>query len=384
MANSITVKAGPHSRINCPVTVALTTALDAKKTYAVRTAGGQTFTAQVISAADGAQQLFFILPELAAGQDLALDIVEAPLPLNTLKLEQADDTVNVMANGKLFTTLHYGANWVRPFMHPVIGPYGSNLTRTYPLVLDLPGETKDHPHQKSFWTAWGDVNGTDNWSELERGHGSIKTTAITILENGPVRGKVALTLDWLSDQGVKELSEEREMTYYQLPGGDSIVDLKVVFRATEGDVKFGDTKEGGICSIRVASSMDAKLNGTIVNSYGGVGEAETWGKRAEWCDYYGPIPGGIAGICIMDNPDNYCYPTFWHVRNYGLMTANPFGLSYFYNDPAKNGSLTLKAGETLTFQYRVFFHAGDTKQAAVAERYHDYINPPKAAPAPEA
>jgi hypothetical protein len=384
MANSITVKAGPHSRINCPVTVALTTALDAKKTYAVRTAGGQTFTAQVISAADGAQQLFFILPELAAGQDLALDIVEAPLPLNTLKLEQADDTVNVMANGKLFTTLHYGANWVRPFMHPVIGPYGSNLTRTYPLVLDLPGETKDHPHQKSFWTAWGDVNGTDNWSELERGHGSIRTTAITILENGPVRGKVALTLDWLSDQGVKELSEEREMTYYQLPGGDSIVDLKVVFRATEGDVKFGDTKEGGICSIRVASSMDAKLNGTIVNSYGGVGEAETWGKRAEWCDYYGPIPGGIAGICIMDNPDNYCYPTFWHVRNYGLMTANPFGLSYFYNDPAKNGSLTLKAGETLTFQYRVFFHAGDTKQAAVAERYHDYINPPKAAPAPEA
>ncbi|MDD4098855.1 MAG: PmoA family protein [Lentisphaeria bacterium] len=384
MANSITVKAGPHSRINCPVTVALTTALDAKKTYAVRTAGGQTFTAQVISAADGAQQLFFILPELAAGQDLALDIVEAPLPLNTLKLEQADDTVNVMANGKLFTTLHYGANWVRPFMHPVIGPYGSNLTRTYPLVLDLPGETKDHPHQKSFWTAWGDVNGTDNWSELERGHGSIKTTAITILENGPVRGKVALTLDWLSDQGVKELSEEREMTYYQLPGGDSIVDLEVVFRATEGDVKFGDTKEGGICSIRVASSMDAKLNGTIVNSYGGVGEAETWGKRAEWCDYYGPIPGGIAGICIMDNPDNYCYPTFWHVRNYGLMTANPFGLSYFYNDPAKNGSLTLKAGETLTFQYRVFFHAGDTKQAAVAERYHDYINPPKAAPAPEA
>ena len=384
MANSITVKAGPHSRINCPVTVALTTPLDAKKTYAVRSADGKTCTAQIINPPDGAQQLFFILPELAANQDLALTVVEAPLPLNTLKLEPADDTINVNANGKLFTTLHYGGNWVRPFMHPVIGPYGSNLTRTYPLVLDLPGETKDHPHQKSFWTAWGDVNGTDNWSELERGHGSIKTTAMTILENGPVRGKVALALDWLSDKGVKEMSENRELTYYQLAGGDSMVDLKVVFTATDGDVKFGDTKEGGICSIRVASSMDAKLNGTIVNAYGGIGEAETWGKRAEWCDYYGPVPGGVAGICIMDNPDNYCYPTFWHVRNYGLMTANPFGLSYFYNDPAKNGTLILKAGETLTFKYRVFFHAGDTKQAAVSERYHDYINPPKAAIAAEA
>ena len=207
---------------------------------------------------------------------------------------------------------------------------------------------------------------------------------MTILENGPVRGKVALALDWLSDKGVKEMSENRELTYYQLAGGDSMVDLKVVFTATDGDVKFGDTKEGGICSIRVASSMDAKLNGTIVNAYGGIGEAETWGKRAEWCDYYGPVPGGVAGICIMDNPDNYCYPTFWHVRNYGLMTANPFGLSYFYNDPAKNGTLILKAGETLTFKYRVFFHAGDTKQAAVSERYHDYINPPKAAIAAEA
>lgn len=378
MTQTITVQAGPHARINTPVTVKLATALATDKTYGVKDEAGKILPAQVVAACDGGQKLFFIIPELAAKQEATFSLVEAQLPLHTLKLEQADDTVNVFANGKLFTTLHYGANWVRPFMHPVIGPYGSNLTRTYPLIEDVPGETKDHPHQKSFWTAWGEINGSDNWSELERGHGSIKTNAITIKENGPLRGKVELKLDWLNEKGGKEMSETREMTYYQLPGGDSIVDLKVEFKATEGDVLFGDTKEGGICSIRVATSMDAKLNGTIVNSYGGIGEAETWGKRAEWCDYYGPVPGGVAGICIMDNPANYCYPTFWHVRNYGLMTANPFGLSYFYDDKAKNGSLTLKSGETLTFKYRVFFHAGDTCQAAVKERFHDYINPPKA------
>ena len=87
--------------------------------------------------------------------------------------------------------------------------------------------------------------------------------------------------------------------------------------------------------------------------------------------------GSIAGITIMDNPSNFRFPTYWHVRNYGLMTANPFGLSYFYNDKSKDGSYTIKAGEPFVFQYRVFIHSGSTKEATVGNRYHDYINPAK-------
>ena len=34
-------------------------------------------------------------------------------------------------------------------------------------------------------------------------------------------------------------------------------------------------------------------------------------------------------------------------------------------------------GETLTFNYRVYVHRGDAKGAKVADRYADYINPPK-------
>jgi hypothetical protein len=58
------------------------------------------------------------------------------------------------------------------------------------------------------------------------------------------------------------------------------------------------------------------------------------------------------------------------------MTANPFGLSHFLNDKQADGSHTLKAGETLTFRYRVLFHADTTGRADVAGKYHDYINPP--------
>jgi hypothetical protein len=58
------------------------------------------------------------------------------------------------------------------------------------------------------------------------------------------------------------------------------------------------------------------------------------------------------------------------------MTANPFGLSYFYNDPNHRGDYTLPAGEALSFSYRLYVHPGDAVQARVVERYHDFINPP--------
>ena len=91
----------------------------------------------------------------------------------------------------------------------------------------------------------------------------------------------------------------------------------------------------------------------------------------------GPSRGGkVMGVAIFDHPFNLRHPTPWHVRNYGLMTANPFGQSYYQYSLLKDGSYTLHQGDTLTFRYRVYLHRGDTRTARVGQRYHDYINPP--------
>jgi hypothetical protein len=166
------------------------------------------------------------------------------------------------------------------------------------------------------------------------------------------------------------------MTFYATPPAARLVDYVVTFRAREA-VTFGDTKEGGILSVRVATSMDVNsgLGGRITNAYGGIDEGETWGRRSPWCDYSGPVAGRTVGIAVMDHPDNLRYPTQWHVRNYGLMTANCFGWSYYRKDRSVDGSYTMAPRSDLSFRYRVFVHAGGAEH--VADRFIDLCAPPQ-------
>jgi hypothetical protein len=246
----------------------------------------------------------------------------------------------------------------------------------------IEGETKDHPHHKSCWVAHGDLNGTDIWSE-QAGHGRTVHREFTALESGPVMGRIAAVNDWVDARGTPLLTERREYRFYNLPAEGRLLDMQVAFTPAAGDVVFGDTKEGGICSIRVATSMDvgktAVGGGRFTLGTGAINEVEGWGRRAPWCDYCGPVAGRTVGIAIFDTPGNLRYPTYWHVRNYGLMTANPFGLSHFAGKPGGEpcGDYTLAQGTTLAFRYRLYIHAGNTEEAQVAAQYQHYINPPR-------
>jgi hypothetical protein len=291
-------------------------------------------------------------------------------------LEKGEWKIEVKIGGELFTCYNFNPDIARPYFYPLIGPYGKRVTRGYPME-DIPGEKKDHPHHRSFYVAYGDVNGVDNWSEGKE-HGWTVHRRFERIVSGPVYGRMVAVSDWMDhDKKVKVMEEIRDVRIYNV-GPDRLLDMDVTFIATEGDVLFGDTKEGGIASIRVATSMDVPNGGKIENSFGGINEAETWGKRAQWCDYSGPVEDKILGIAILDHPESFRHPTWWHVRNYGLMTANPFGLSYFYNDPNRRGDHTLKAGEKLKFKYRLYIHRGDAAFGKVAEKYNNFVNPPKA------
>jgi hypothetical protein len=283
--------------------------------------------------------------------------------------------IEMTIQGKLFTAYNFPSDLPRPFIHPVIGPYGGFVTRGFPMIPDAAGEVKDHPHHRSVWVAHGDVNGVDNWSE-EKGHGRTIHREFEAMRSGPVMSEIVALGDWVSRSGERVLSEKRTMRVYNTPEIQRIMDVDVELVPTSGDVTFGDTKEGGIISVRVASSMDVERGGKIQNSYGGINESETWGKRAHWCDYSGPVEGKWVGIAVFDHTRNFRHPVYWHVRDYGLMTANPFGISYFTDDPSNKGTHVLRTGDKLSFRYRLFIHGGDADEANLTERYHDYVNPP--------
>jgi hypothetical protein len=123
--------------------------------------------------------------------------------------------------------------------------------------------------------------------------------------------------------------------------------------------------------------MDGKAGGRIENANGELAEKECWGKRANWCDYSGPVGGAVVGIGAMDHPGNFRHPCYWHVRDYGLMGTNTFGQSAFSGDErGEQGAYTLKGGESLNFRYRVLLHEGDARAGGVSDVYHGYVQPP--------
>jgi hypothetical protein len=385
---SFIVHAGPHSRRNCPLLVSLPD-VEGTPPPAVRLvteSGGEVPAQLVLStpgwrrpAGESCHQVAFVLPALAAGESLRLTAhfgdFTAPADRVTVDASQTG-RVEVSVDGALLTAYRYEGNPARPCFFPVLGPGGVRVTRSWPIEDTVAGETQDHVHHRSLWVAHGEVNRTDNWSEAP-GHAFQLDRGVLAATGGPVRGVLAATTDWTTADSRKVLEEVRVLTAYAVSDEMRLFDFDVVFTATECDVRFGDTKEGGILALRVAPAMDGDHGGTIENAYGGLGEAECWGKRAPWCDYHGEIAGTRLGIALLDHPTSFRHPTHWHVRDYGMYTANPFGWHDFAGDPSVDGSHLLPRGASLAFRYRVYLHRGDTASAEVAARYHDFANPPR-------
>lgn len=277
------------------------------------------------------------------------------------------EQVDFVVNGELFTSYIVKQGIARPYCYPVIGPGGAEVTEL---------AKRDHPHHKSIYVAQGSVNGYDNWSEME-GHASTVNREVIVTAQGPVYGEILAVNDWVSPKGKELLQELTTIRVYNFPGCCRLMDWDITWYARYGGVFLGDTKEAGTISVRLIESMHVINGGTFRNSYGGVNEEECWGKRAEWVDYYGPIASGVGGVAIFDHPENLRYPTYWHVRNYGLFTANQWGIHDFTGDFSQRGDYALEEGDALNFRFRLYIHEGDTFQADVAGKFLDFIYPPK-------
>jgi len=287
-----------------------------------------------------------------------------------VKIDEAGDKLRVEINGKLFTEYNY-QDVPRPFFYPVIGPTGVPVNRHWPMKDTNKDEAQDHVHHKSLWYTHGEVNGHDFWGE-GRGSGKVVHDKFLKVSSGPETGEITSTNKWVARDGKVVCTDTRTHRFYNKPAGQCM-DFEITIHASEGKVVMGDTKEGSM-AIRLTPTMRLKGKvgkGHIVNSEGDT-DGSTWGKRAAWCDYYGPVQGETIGVAIFDHPSNPKHPTWWHVRDYGLFAANPFGVHNFERKEKGVGDITIPDGESLTFKYRFYFHKGDEKQGKVAQQYREY------------
>jgi len=294
---------------------------------------------------------------------------EPPAKSAGVVITDLGDRLHVEIGGQLFTEYWY-KDAPRPYMYPVIGPTGDPMTRNWPMK-EVPGEPTDHVHHRSLWYAHGKVNGQNFWSEA-KSFGKIVHQKFLKIESGDDLGVVQSQNQWVAANGDPVCEDVRTIRFYNRPG-ERLLDFDVTLKATNGPVTMGDTKEGSM-AIRVAPTMQLKGGqGHIVTSEG-ARDKDAWGKRAAWCDYYGPVNGKIVGVAIFDHPQNPRHPTWWHVRDYGLFAANPFGAHDFEKQPVGAGDLTIPAGGILALRYQFYFHEGDEAQAKVAEHYKEYAS----------
>jgi hypothetical protein len=320
-----------------------------------------------------------IIPRIEPNKSITVELVDKsegciahPVSLRHLEDEKR---VDVEIGGELFTAYRYSEKYVRPFLYPLIGPFGQHLTREVDVEAS---EGFDHIHHRSLYTAWGDINSVNVWSE-EGAHGYMRHHCFGSLVSGDVYGRICAHITWTDHYGKPLMEQIAVYQFYGTPQSHRLIDMVVAFHAKYGPVRFGDTKEGGIVSIRVFPTMAVVNGGRLENSYGAVNEAHVWGKRAHWCDYSGPVNGVWVGVAIFDNQRNLRHPTYWHARDYGLMTANPFGLSEFLGR-GHDGSYVLGEGDWLVFRYRVYAHIGDASVGRVGLHYINYVAPPSFKP----
>ena len=297
-----------------------------------------------------------------------------------VQLTRKGDSIAIDVGGKPFSTYHFESEYSKSFLEPLRDPKGIVVTRGIPVGNEIPPEHRHdpalEPHQRAMYFAHGDIDGNSFWIEqafsqyythsAPAKYGRMVFRKLDEMKSGPSSGVIRATFD-LEGQDKKPFAQETQ--YFRFSGDEAsrVIDCEFVIKAGDAPVHFGDTKEGTF-GIRLAPELDAPT-GVMVNSEGGEGEKQVWGKRANWVDVDGTINGQKLGVAVFDAPDSFRHPTYWHARGYGLLAANPFGLSFFYNDPKKNGAYTLPAGQSVKFHYRVLIHDGSSQDAHIVEKY---------------
>jgi hypothetical protein len=302
-----------------------------------------------------------------------------------------------MIAGKLFTSYIYGDDIPKPLLVPMRTPSGIEVNRRYPST-EIDGGSTDHEHHVGIFFAVDQVNGINFWKNTKI-LPQIKHMGISEMEGEIGMGKISAVSHWIDENKQVLLEEKRTMLFaageYE---NEYAIDLSIDLTAKYPRVVFEDIEEG-MFAIRVSDYLresnpekspqpgiplpNESIAGTgrYFSSNGDVTAKNIWGKRARWVALEGVRQGKVVGVAILNHPAGINYPTYWHVRNYGLFSANPLGQGDFQRQqPRKYRKnkviplhLTLEEGETAHFRFLVIVYEGFRTNEQIEERFKKFV-----------
>jgi hypothetical protein len=323
---------------------------------------------------------------------------QAAVPRVEVVAHEAARRVDVLVDGKPFTSYIYPTTLTKPTLYPLRAASGVVVTRGWPLE-PRPGERVDHPHQIGLWFDYGDVNGLDFWNNSGAipaarapKMGTIVHRAVHRTDSGPGEGVLEVTADWVDYRGKPLLREDTRFVFH---AADRLraIDRITTLTALGQPVTFRDNKEG-LIGMRVARALEQPsttaavvtdlsghattaplldndgVTGRYRSSEGLEGDA-VWGTRGRWTMLSGVVEGAPITLAILDDPKNVGFPTYWHARGYGLFAANPLGRKAFSR--GKDAlNFRLAAGESTTFRHRVLILSGAATPDQIEAYYRDF------------
>jgi hypothetical protein len=308
--------------------------------------------------------------------------------------------VDIVIDGKPFTSYLYPETQKKPVLHPLRTAGGVVVTRGFPLQ-PRKGERVDHPHHAGLWFNHGDVNGLDFWNnsndigpDRAPKMGAIVHRRIVEAKSGAEKGELRVEMGWVEPGGAPLLREDTRFIFRGAAGARSVERIATL-TALERRVVFRDNKEG-LIGMRVARPLEQPaekpevftdaagkptkvpvldntgVTGKYLSSEGKQGDA-VWGTRGRWTALHGKVDAEEVTLAILDHPTNPGFPTYWHARGYGLFAANPLGRKVF-DETQPELTITLEPRQSITFRYKVLILSGSAAPEAIEREYEGFTS----------
>lgn len=384
----VSVAAGLLDRKDSVVSLTLPKTIKPKP-YGLRDDAGNTLPLQVD--ADGTAT--FVLPELKAGASKRYLLVavksNASAATNGMQTISDHDRLTISAAGRKVLTFQGGPGElpdpdIKPvfrqggYIHPVFAPSGRTITDDYP---------PDHFHHHGIWFAWTKTEfqgrHPDFWN-VGDGTGKVEFVALDQTWSGAVHAGFKSrnrSVDVSAPEPVTVLNEQWKVTVYNVghgsmsTGGTASSKSYAMFDlistqdlATSSPLILPEYRYGGI-GFRGHRQWLAKDNCEFLTSEG-KDRSNGHGTRARWCHIGGKIDGQLAGIAILDHPDNFRAPQ--------AMRINP-DQPFFCYSPSLIGDWRIEPGKSYVSRYRFIVYDGAPDRSELDRMWNDYANPVHAA-----